>query len=73
MSIDIASPCGHIHQMDRYYVKRHVRSHWRVIDGTTGLPVYDSAQDGQDRPLRFETWDAADEACDNLNKETNEA
>tara|TARA_R110002126_G_scaffold71673_1_gene179580 strand:- start:452 stop:670 length:219 start_codon:yes stop_codon:yes gene_type:complete len=72
MSIDIASPCPHIRRMDRYYVSS-ARPRWSVIDSTTKLPVYDSAQDGQDRPLVFDSWDAADEARDNLNNETNEA
>tara|TARA_R110000796_G_scaffold134004_2_gene249681 strand:- start:519 stop:737 length:219 start_codon:yes stop_codon:yes gene_type:complete len=72
MNIDIAKPCGHIRQMDRYYVSS-ARPRWSVIDSTTELPVYDSAQDGQDLPMIFDSWDAADEARDNLNKEKHEA
>ena len=60
--------------MDRYYVAPiFARPRWSVIDSTTKLPVYDSAQDGQDRPLVFDSWDAADEARDNLNNEKHEA
>jgi hypothetical protein len=72
MSIDNAKPCGHIQQMDRYYVSSAPLT-WAVIDNTTNLPVYDSAQDGQDRPLRFDSWESAQDACDNLNKEKYEA
>ena len=69
MNIDIAKPCTHIRQMDRYYVSILVQSHWRVIDRSTSLPVYDSTEDGQDKPLLFDDWDDAHDACDHLNSQ----
>jgi len=36
----------------RYFVKEYARGHWHVI-GPSGLPIYDDAPHGKDKPIIF--------------------
>ena len=42
----------------RYYAKEYVRGHWHVI-APNGLPIYDGALYGNDKPVIFRDEDAA--------------
>jgi hypothetical protein len=59
----IESPDG----LARYYAKEYARGHWHVI-APNGLPIYDGALYGNDKPLIFRDEDAAlacAERCNN--------
>lgn len=73
MNIDIAKPCTHVQQMDRYYPSRSGNRKWFATDSTTSLPVYDDAPHGKDKPIIFDNYESAEDACDNLNNEEYEA
>lgn len=42
----------------RYYAKEYARGHWHVI-GPDGIPIYDGALYGNDKPVIFRDADAA--------------
>ena len=51
----------------RYYAKEYARGHWHVI-GPSGIPIYDGALYGNDKPVIFRDEDAAlacAERCNN--------
>lgn len=52
---------------DRFYLSWFSRCSARIIDGETGIPVYDNAPHGKDKPLIFHDEDKAQDVCDRLN------
>lgn len=53
---------------ERYYIEKATPhgSLWRVIDSRTGIPVYDNAEYGDDKPALFRTYEEAEECCKTL-------
>lgn len=50
----------------RYYAKEYARGHWHVI-GPNGIPIYDGAPYGNDKPVVFRDEDAAIECAERCN------
>lgn len=46
------------HVRPRYYAKEYARGRWHVI-GPDGIPIYDGAPSGNDKPVIFRDEDAA--------------
>ena len=56
---------------DKYRVKRYGRSFQIVTEN--GVPLYDGAPYGNDKPMIFLDEDDADAVCARLNQEENES
>lgn len=52
----------------RYYAKEFVPGRWHII-APSGIPVYDDAPNGRDKPLVFTDSDAAVAAAKRFNEQ----
>lgn len=50
----------------RYHIKQFARERWHVI-GPSGIPLYDDAPHGRDKPLIFRDEDVALEYAERCN------
>lgn len=58
--------------MNRFYAKEFRPGRWHVIS-PDGIPVYDNAPHGKDKPLVFTDEDRAIEFAKNANEEAEKA
>ncbi len=55
----------------KYHISEYCRNRWHVVD-ETGLPVYDGALYGNDRPRIFKDEDEAYDFAERLNIDNDE-
>lgn len=49
---------------EAYYIKRHSRNTWQVINAANKVPVYETLSD---TVALFPSYEAAEECCETLN------